>query len=277
MDSDKLYLALILEAYFLAAPEHLEILQNQKQFLLRLKAINDTLNLQETRNPDFARRNEIFLENIKRFFGSSTSDNLISITDSSIRIRDMNLRKCGLMKSKKKPQRIFYTNFDSSLDMEKKLKNISFIFKIGDDLRQDKLVIQMLKIFDDIWQKNGLNLQMTTYTVVPTEQDTGILEYVQDAETVCKIQMAESCKNSIHDSFNWMQKATSAFKKNLILQWLNAFNETEEERSRAHENFMLSCCGYTVAMYVLGIGDRHNDNIMIKKDGKVYIHNKEHQ
>ena len=68
-----------------------------------------------------------------------------------------------------------------------------------------------------------------------------------------------------------MNKATSAFKLNLIYSWLERNNPDPADLKKALERFMLSCCGYTVAMYILGIGDRHNDNIMLKKNGQVSL------
>ena len=44
----------------------------------------------------------------------------------------------------------------------------------------------------------------------------------------------------------------------------------QAELGDALTNFMYSCTGYTVAMYVLGIGDRHNDNIMVKRCGRMF-------
>ena len=46
---------------------------------------------------------------------------------------------------------------------------------------------------------SGVDHCLTVYSVVPTEQDKGIIEFVQDAETICRIQMAESCKNATGD------------------------------------------------------------------------------
>ncbi len=38
---------------------------------------------------------------------------------------------------------------------------------------------------------------------------------------------------------------------------------------KAIEEFTLSCAGYCVATYVLGIGDRHGDNILLTEGGQV--------
>jgi len=38
---------------------------------------------------------------------------------------------------------------------------------------------------------------------------------------------------------------------------------------KAIEQFLLSCAGYCVATYVLGVGDRHSDNIMLRTNGQV--------
>ena len=66
---------------------------------------------------------------------------------------------------------------------------ICAMYKVGDDLRQDSLTLQMVRIMDKMWQKNGLDLKMVTFACVPTGPRRGFVELITGAETLRRIQV----------------------------------------------------------------------------------------
>ena len=42
---------------------------------------------------------------------------------------------------------------------------------------------------DTIWKEGGMDYKMTSYQCVPTSHNEGLIQIVQEAETICKIQM----------------------------------------------------------------------------------------
>jgi len=52
------------------------------------------------------------------------------------------------------------------------------IFKCGDDLRQDQLIIQMINLMDNLLKKVNLDLKLTPYRVLATSTSDGFVEFV---------------------------------------------------------------------------------------------------
>ena len=104
-----------------------------------------------------------------------------------------------------------------------------------------------------------MDLRLALYRCIATDTNEGLIEVVQNAETLCKIQMRSG-----------INPTSAVFKKGLLMSWLKHHNPTVGEMATAQEQFTLSCAGYSVAAYVLGIGDRHNDNIMVQTNGQMF-------
>ena len=50
--------------------------------------------------------------------------------------------------------------------------------QVGDDLRQDILVLQMVQLMEKIWLRAGLDLRMVTYCCMATGPDQGRLDHM---------------------------------------------------------------------------------------------------
>lgn len=165
------------------------------------------------------------------------------------------VEECTVKSSKKLPFQLTFIT-DSNAD------NIEVIFKVGDDLRQDQLTLTAFSVVDSIWKQNNMDMKLSIYRVVATSNVTGFIEVVRHSKTIATIQVGE-------------QK----YKKKILGQFRTAYNATKKDRMKAlfqnseehiKENFIPSVAGYCVLTYILGIGDRHNDNMMMTDDLKLF-------
>ncbi|KAG8589413.1 hypothetical protein GDO81_006382 [Engystomops pustulosus] len=188
------------------------------------------------------------LEDVKHFFSINGSCRLP--LSPSLLVKGIVPQGCSHFNSNAVPLKLTFQNVDPLGE------NIPIIFKCGDDLRQDMLTLQMIRIMNKIWIQEGLDMRMVIFRCFSTGRGRGMVEMIPSAETLRKIQVEHG--------------VTGSFKDRPLAVWLQKHNPTEDEYEKAVENFIYSCAGCCVATYVLGICDRHNDNIMLKTSGHMF-------
>lgn len=59
-------------------------------------------------------------------------------------------------------------------------------------------------------------------------------------------------------------------KENTIKKWFSQHNPLKADYEKVLRNFFYSCAGWCVVTFILGVCDRHNDNIMLTKSGHMF-------
>ncbi|KTF77454.1 hypothetical protein cypCar_00003149 [Cyprinus carpio] len=149
--------------------------------------------------------------------------------EPQIRIKGIIPETATLFKSALMPAKLIFKTEDG--------EQYPVIFKHGDDLRQDQLILQIISLMDKLLRKENLDLKLTPYKVLATSTKHG-----QYCFTSC-----------------------SFFRK-------HAPNDKGPYgiSSEVMDTYVKSCAGYCVITYILGVGDRHLDNLLLTKTGKLF-------
>lgn len=171
--------------------------------------------------------------------------------------------KCSVFKSNLFPMLLCFQCADGS--------EYPVIFKNGDDMRQDQLVIQLFTLMDRLLRKENLDLKLSPYDVLATGPLEGMVQFIP-SKTIASI----------------------VGEHTTLLNYLRSHHPDEGSvgtfgvEPTVMDTFIRSCgmlfagtlysifqhshlAGYCVVTYLLGVGDRHLDNLLLAPDGTFII------
>ncbi|XP_037758373.1 phosphatidylinositol 3-kinase catalytic subunit type 3 isoform X5 [Chelonia mydas] len=166
--------------------------------------------------------------------------------EPQVKIRGIIPETATLFKSALMPAQLFFKTEDGG--------KYPVIFKHGDDLRQDQLILQIISLMDKLLRKENLDLKLTPYKVLATSTKHGFMQFIQSVPVAEVLATEESIQNF--------------FRK-------HAPSETGPNGISAEvmDTYVKSCAGYCVITYILGVGDRHLDNLLLTKTAKYAVSN----
>lgn len=159
------------------------------------------------------------------------------------KIYKINSKQIKVLQSKTKPILIPCKHREHNIN-----KDYIFMLK-PEDLRKEYIIMNIINIIDTILKDElNLDLHIITYNILPISEKFGFIEFISNAYTIYDIKEEE--RFSI---------------QNFIIE-----KNPDITASQLRDNFSKSCAAYCVITYLLGIGDRHLENIMVTKEGYIF-------
>ncbi|KAK9464191.1 kinase-like domain-containing protein [Lipomyces oligophaga] len=188
------------------------------------------------------------IDNLRKFLSDPQND-LLSFAplplplDYSVRVVGVIPEESSVFKSSLLPLRIAFKT--------ERGDKYQIVFKNGDDLRQDQLVIQIISLMDKLLRLENLDLKLTPYKILATSSVDGSMQFIPSTSLAAALTDYQS-----------------------IQAYLKEHNPDPTAplgvRADAMDTFVKSCAGYCVITYLLGVGDRHLDNLLLSPDGHFF-------
>lgn len=181
------------------------------------------------------------LYEIKNYFRKINLDGMYLTFDTDFEITQVFVPKINIKHSATNPILVPLRCKSSEDEV-----NLNIIYKF-EDVKKDYVILKAIKLMKYFLKTyENIDLETVDYDVTPIDNQTGIIEIVPKCQTAYEIKKKFSIWNYIVE---------------------NNPNETVET---LRQKFVRSCATYCVVTYLLGVGDRHLDNIMITEDGKLF-------
>lgn len=208
VDVRKRYIAL-LQIYLRKCEHHRVELGHQMFVMKRLESVAEKV----CEGKSKSKRLEILRETLKTVVLPSEFQLPLN---PHIKITSIVVEKCRVMESKKKPLWLVLKDTDD--------RDIVLMLKVGDDLRQDALTLQLLRVMDSLWKKEGLDMQMMLYGCISTGDERGLLQVVLNATTIASIMKDAQDNTGGGKEGSATRKVGSALKAwggfNLLKEWI---------------------------------------------------------
>ncbi|KAF3829846.1 hypothetical protein GH733_001797 [Mirounga leonina] len=185
-------------------------------------------------------------ERLQALLGDNEKMNLSDVEliplplEPQVKIRGIIPETATLFKSALMPAQLFFKTEDGG--------KYPVIFKHGDDLRQDQLILQIISLMDKLLRKENLDLKLTPYKVLATSTKHGFMQFIQS------VPVAEVLD-------------TEGSIQNFFRKYAPSENGPNGISAEVMDTYVKSCAGYCVITYILGVGDRHLDNLLLTKTG----------
>lgn len=104
---------------------------------------------------------------------------------------------------------------------------------------------------DKLLRRENLDLKLTPYRVLATSSKHGFMQYI-DSVTVAEVLATEGSIINFFRKYHPCDTGPYGVSSDIM------------------DTYIRSCAGYCVITYLLGVGDRHLDNLLLTTSGKLF-------